>query len=262
MGEARGVLGGALTVRRVVHASVLIELGGEVILTDPWFSQRRGYYWGEPLGSTLGDLPGLSGVVVSHGHYDHYDMEAFAAYPDKAVPLVVKRGTAEAAREAGFTNVSELDPWEATELGSVRITAAPAKHGVPENTYVLQAGGLTVFFGADTLLIPELSEVARRFPKIDLALLPINGLKVRVLFNRQVVMNAREAAELCGILRPRYAVPIHYRFTAGPVRDRILIKHHGDPEEFVREATRLAPETQCRVLEPGEPLTVAPESEG
>jgi hypothetical protein len=39
-----------------------------------------------------------------------------------------------------------------------------------------------VFFGADTLLIPELSEVARRFPKIDLALLPINSLKVRVLF--------------------------------------------------------------------------------
>jgi L-ascorbate metabolism protein UlaG (beta-lactamase superfamily) len=74
-------------------------------------------------------------------------------------------------------------------------------------------------------------------------------------------MNAREAAELCGILRPRYAVPIHYRFTAGPVRDRILIKHHGDPEEFVRVATRLAPETQFRVLEPGEPLTVAPESQ-
>jgi L-ascorbate metabolism protein UlaG (beta-lactamase superfamily) len=74
-------------------------------------------------------------------------------------------------------------------------------------------------------------------------------------------MNAREAAELRGILRPRYAVPIHYRFTAGPVGDRILIKHHGDPEEFVREATRLAPETQFRIPEPGEPLTVMPESE-
>ena len=74
-------------------------------------------------------------------------------------------------------------------------------------------------------------------------------------------MNAREAAELCGILRPRYAVPIHYCFTAGPVRDRTLIKHHGDPEEFVREATRRAPETQFRILEPGEPLTVAPESD-
>jgi hypothetical protein len=43
------------------------------------------------------------------------------------------------------------------------------------------------------------------------------------------------------------------------VKDRILIKHHGDPEVFVREATRLAPETQFRILEPGEPLKVAGE---
>jgi len=152
-------------------------------------------------------------------------------------------------------------PWETAELGSVRVTAAPAKHGVPENTYVFEADGLTVFFGADTLLIPELSEVARRFPKIDLALLPINGLTVRVLLNRQMVMNAREAAELCAILRPRIAVPIHYRFTAGPVRDRLVIKHHGDPEEFAREAARRAPGTQIRILKPGEPLAVSPEGE-
>lgn len=208
-------------------------------MTDPWFSQRRGYYWGEPLGMSLGDLPGLTGVAASHGHYDHYDIGAFAAYPDKAVPLAVKRGTAEAAR----------------------VTAAPAKHGVPENTYVFEANGFTVFFGADTLLIPELSEVARRFPKIDLALLPINGLAVRVLLNRQMVMNAREAAELCAILRPRYAVPIHYRFTAGPVRDRLVIKHHGDPEEFAREASGRAPGTRVRILEPGEPLTVSSDRE-
>lgn len=230
-------------------------------MTDPWFSQRRGYYWGEPLGMSLGDLPGLTGVAASHGHYDHYDIGAFAAYPDKAVPLAVKRGTAEAAREAGFGNVTELAPWETTMLGSVRVTAAPAKHGVPENTYVFEANGFTVFFGADTLLIPELSEVARRFPKIDLALLPINGLAVRVLLNRQMVMNAREAAELCAILRPRYAVPIHYRFTAGPVRDRLVIKHHGDPEEFAREASGRAPGTRVRILEPGEPLTVSSDRE-
>lgn len=38
---------------------------------------------------------------------------------------------------------------------------------MPENTYVIEADGMTVFFGGDTLLIPELNEVARRFPKID-----------------------------------------------------------------------------------------------
>ena len=43
-------------------------------------------------------------------------------------------------------------------------------------------------------------------------------------------MTAEEAAELCGVLRPRLAVPIHYAFTAGPVRDRLLLKYDGTPE--------------------------------
>jgi len=248
-----------LTVWRVVHASVLLDFGGEKVLTDPWFSQKRGfpaYYWGEPLGIALADLSGLSGVVSSHGHYDHYDMEAFAAYPDKKVPFVVKRGTGGKARAVGFENVTELDPWETVDLGPVRVTAAPAKHGAPENTYVLEAGGFTVFFGGDTLLIPELQEVAKRFPKIDLALLAINGLMIRPMLNRQVVMNAREAAELARILAPRFAVPIHYRFTGGPIGDRVLLRYDGTPEEFERETTRRAPGTGVRVLAPGEPLEI------
>jgi L-ascorbate metabolism protein UlaG (beta-lactamase superfamily) len=129
----------------------------------------------------------------------------------------------------------ELDPpWETTMLGSVRVTAAPAKHGVPENIYIFEADSFTVFFSADTLLIPELPELARRFPRVDLTLLPINGLVIRMPLSGRVVMNVREAAELRAILRPRYAVPTHYRSTAGLVRDRLLLKHHGVPEEFAR----------------------------
>src|SRR5689334_8628905 len=209
----------ALTITRVVHASVLLDFGGNPILTDPWFSEKAGYYYGEPLGIALAALPHLTGVLISHDHYDHYDIDAFRAYPDKTVPMAVKRGTAGKARAAGFVDVTELDPWESTMLGPVRVTAAPAEHGVPENTYILEANGLTVFFGADTLLIPELREVARRFPRIDVALLAINGLAIRPLLNRQVVMSAQEAAKLCGILRPRLAVPMHYTFTGGAVRD-------------------------------------------
>ena len=56
----------------------------------------------------------------------------------------------------------------------------------------------------------------RRFPGIDLALLPVNGLAIRP-FNRQVVMSAEEAGEFCSVLRPAVAVPTHYAFTADPV---------------------------------------------
>ena len=250
-----------LIITRVVHSSVLIDFNGSPILTDPWYSERPGYYHGEPIGITIEALPNLTGVVVSHDHYDHYDMAAFAAYPDKTVPLAVKSGTSEPALETGFHNVTELDPWQTVSLGAVKVTAAPGKHGVPENTYILEAFGFTVYFGGDTLLIPELKEVAARFHPIDVALLAINGLMIRPLLNRQVVMNAQEAAELCGWLQPRVAIPMHYRFTAGWLRDHLLLKYNGTPEEFARATAQQAPETQVCILAPGESLQIEPAAE-
>jgi L-ascorbate metabolism protein UlaG (beta-lactamase superfamily) len=155
----------ALTVTRVTHACVLLDLDGQRLLTDPWFSERRGYYRGEPLAFTPTSLPKLAGVLVSHGHYDHFDLAAFAAYPDHQVPLVVKRGLATQARTAGFTNVAEVDPWEQVTLGALRVTAAPARHSVPEACFVVEGAGQTVFFGGDTLRIAELDQVAQRYPR-------------------------------------------------------------------------------------------------
>lgn len=68
-------------------------------------------------------------------------MQAFQVYPDKQVPLAVIRGTAGPAREAGFTNVIEMDAWKTTSCGPTTITALPGKHGVPEITYMRHMGG-------------------------------------------------------------------------------------------------------------------------
>jgi L-ascorbate metabolism protein UlaG (beta-lactamase superfamily) len=210
-----------LVVTRIGHATVLLDFDGCRILTDPWFSERWGYYHGEPYGLTLDQLPHLDGVLVSHDHYDHFDLQSFRQYPDKGVPMLLKRGLAAKARAAGFHNVRELDAWETTTLGPLTITAAPGKHKVPEITFVLE------------------------------------GLTLRPLLNRRVVMNAAEAAALCALLRPRVAVPIHYAFTGGPIQDRLVLKYTGTAEEFAREAAQRAPGTQVRILAPGEPLTIA-----
>ncbi len=250
-----------VTLIRVAHSSVLIDFDGSKILTDPWFSERFGYHHGEPYGIALKDLPHLTGVVVSHGHYDHYDMKAFRAYPDKQVPIAVKRGIGKTARENGFTNVIEMDTWETTTLGPIRVTACPGKHGVPEITYVLEACGTAAYFGGDTLLIPELSEIAARWKRIDLALLAINGLRIRPAGNRKVVMDAEDAADLCRILQPRYAVPIHYAFRGGPLMDTLFLKYAGSPsaltQRFQQATASLSPKTCVRVLTPGEPLVIS-----
>jgi L-ascorbate metabolism protein UlaG (beta-lactamase superfamily) len=144
---------------------------------------------------------------------------------------------------------------EGASGGQARITAWPARHGVPVITFVLDASDAAVFFGGDTLRIPELDEVARRWPNLDLALLPVNGPRIRPAFNQQVVMTAEQAGELCGVLRPKIAVPTHYAFTAGPVRDRLFLKYDGTPQWFQHAAAQHAPGTQVKILRPGAPLT-------
>jgi len=69
-------------------------------------------------------------------------------------------------------------------------------------------------------------------------------------------MTAEQAAELCAVLRPKVAVPIHYAITTGPVRDRLFLKYDGTPERFERAAADHAPATTVRVLSPGQPLTL------
>jgi L-ascorbate metabolism protein UlaG (beta-lactamase superfamily) len=81
--------------------------------------------------------------------------------------------------------VTKVEPWEEVSIAGLQITAAPARHGVPEVTFVLQGAGTTVFFGGRHAAHPELDQVAQRFPDIDLALLPVNGLRIRPAFNRR-----------------------------------------------------------------------------
>ena len=78
-----------LTITRVAHDTVLIDFDGDNVLTDPWFTDTEEYHHGEPLGFTVSQLSRLTAVVVSHAHFDHFDMKAFAAYPDKTVPFFV-----------------------------------------------------------------------------------------------------------------------------------------------------------------------------
>ena len=240
-----------LHVTRIGHSCHLLEIDGQRLLTDPWFTVTPTYDPGEPLALSVEQLPQLNGVIITHEHYDHCDLDALAGYRDKGVPVVVPETVAAQARDHGFTDVRVLAPWQRTEIGDVTVTAAPARHGVPEITYVLQGGERTVYFGGDTLAIPELRELPDRFDHFDLALLPTNGLCIRPMNLEQVVMNAIQAAELTAVLRPDVAIPHHYAFTSGWLGDRLITRSDADPRHFAEAARQSAPATTVLLNPPG-----------
>ncbi len=91
-----------------------------------------------------------------------------------------------------------------------------------------------------------------------MALLPVNGLHIRMAGNKQVVMNDEEAAELTAAQRPKLAVPQHHAFTGGTLGDMLFLKSDKDPAHFAEAVQRLVPDVPVEVISPGEPLTVAP----
>ncbi len=240
-----------LSVTRIAHASVLIDFGGKQVLTDPWFTETSEYHQGEALGLGVDDLPTLAAIVASHAHYDHFDIENFR-YPHKDVPLLVGfPDMVERARKAGFTNVRQLALGDTEVIDDVSITALPGAHNVPEITFLLAAGGNTVYFGGDTLLTPDVRGIAARGP-VDVALLAVNGLLVG---GEPAVSSSEEAAVFAGMLEASVAIPTHYRFVGGANTEEKILTYNGTPFRFLNSLHRSAPGTLGRILEPGQKQT-------
>lgn len=246
-----------LSVTRIGHACQLIEVGGTRVLTDPWFTQTATYYHGEPVASSVAGLGRIDAVVVSHEHYDHCDLDALvAAGFDLDVPLIGPGTVATIARGKGFRAVRTIEAWQATTVGDLTVTAAPGQHGVHEVTFLIEAGGRTVFFGGDSLRVPELDTIPDRYGHVDLAILPTNGLCIRPLNMEQVVMDANEAAGLAAVLKPTLAVPHHYAFHSGWLGDRMITKGDQDPRHFADAVARVAGEVDVRLVLPGTAVRV------
>lgn len=202
-----------LTVTRIVHGSVILEFRGTRILVDPWYSPNPPLGPRETLGIALDKLPAMRGILITHQHDDHFDASTLENYPDKRLRVIVPRGLGARVRKMGYDDVVEVGDWEQTQIGNVILTAVPARHSVPENGYVLQGSSLTVYLAGDSLFDFRIfAGIAKAFPSIDVALLPVGGYRI---FGRQLDMTPDEAARAFALLKPRHLIPYHYGLT-GP----------------------------------------------
>ena len=229
------------------HATVLLELGGARIVTDPVLRPRIAHLLREaPVPAALGRL---DAILVSHGHHDHLDLPSLRGL-DKSAPVLAPPDAAGALRRARHP-VRTLEPGDEVEVAGVLVRAVRADHdgrrypfGNATNALGFVARG--VYFAGDTEPFPEMAELAGT---LDAALLPVSGWGPKTGPGH---MDAREAAEALALLRPRLVVPIHW----GTYR-RIGHRVVGDPaREFVEHAAELAPDVRVVVLEPGESVEI------
>ncbi len=208
---------GEIGVTFIGHATVLIEIDGITILTDPVLSERL--FVVKRLvapGLPRGGLPDLDVVLVSHGHHDHLDVATHRGLPKRDTVAVVAQNLGDLISRSGYARIVELGWEERFEHKGVRITALAVNHWgtrglLPDRRgyggFLVEGSSGTVFFPGDTAYTPLFRDYGRRF-SIDVAILPIGAYRPASF--RRVHMNPEDAFQAFLDLRASFLVPIHW----------------------------------------------------
>jgi L-ascorbate metabolism protein UlaG (beta-lactamase superfamily) len=242
-------------VSYIGHATLLVELEGTRILTDPLLRRRVVHIRRRAAMPSPEDIQPVDAVVVSHTHHDHLDLPSLRRVAT-ARPVIVPRGAGAILRRRGLNRVQEVAEGERVMVGNIAVEAFRALHNQRRYPWGRERGSLgyllegpsTVYFAGDTDLFPEMAELAGR---VDVAALPVWGWGPRVGPGH---LDPESAARAVAMIRPRVAIPIHWGTMA------VIGSRLGDPfvppRAFARAAARLAPEVDVRVLKPGELTTL------
>jgi L-ascorbate metabolism protein UlaG (beta-lactamase superfamily) len=234
------------------HSTVLVELDGTRVLTDPVLRDRVAHLR-RTRAADAGMLYAIDGILVSHLHYDHLDFPSLERL-GRSVPVVVPRGASGLLLRRGFEQVVEVETGEEVRLGDLVARATPADHEggrgflgteVAALGYLIR-GSHRIYFAGDTDLFEDMATLST---SLDVALVPIWGWGPSLGPGH---LDPRRAAEALRLLRPRLAVPIHWGTYAPLGFGRLQTALLADPvTEFRRHAAELAPEVEVRVLDLG-----------
>jgi L-ascorbate metabolism protein UlaG (beta-lactamase superfamily) len=233
------------------HATVLLELAGARLLTDPVLRRRVAHL--RRLVPPPAPPGRLDAVLLSHLHRDHLDLPSLRGLDEVGV-VVVPRGAAYALRGLRHS-VVELAAGDEPDVAGVRVRAVEAIHDgrrSPAGRAADAVGFIVeerarIYFAGDT----ERFDAMAGFAPLDVALLPIWGWGPTLGPGH---MDPEDAAAAAALLRPDVAIPIHWGTFIAPALRR---PDPGEPPRRFRErCAELAPATRVEQLSPGGSLAL------
>jgi N-acyl-phosphatidylethanolamine-hydrolysing phospholipase D len=253
------------TVTWVGHATLLVQLEGANILTDPIWSDRAGPFGVGPKrlvppGLRFEDLPPIHVVLISHDHYDHLDVRtvqelARVHHPRFFVPL----GLGPWLAGHGVRDVVELDWWQRRPYRGLTFVATPAQHGsgrglADQNlrlwcSWAVLGHQRRFFFAGDTGYSRALATIGAQLGPFDVAAVPIGGYSAFGVRRHPNHVSPEEGVQLFEDVRGRLLVPMHwgtFALNLEPFRE--------PPERLLAEAARRGLEQRMAVLAPGQTI--------
>ncbi len=213
------------------HATVLIQIAGLNILTDPvWSNRASPFSWTGPRrftdpGVKIEDLPVIDIILLSHNHYDHMDISTLKRFKTKDNPLIYTGlGNVQYLKDRHIENVIEMDWWQEIEHQKWEMTSKiiylPAQHfsarGLTDRNKTLwwgfriEVGWKSIYFAWDTGYGPFIDRIYEKYPDgFDIGLIPIGAYKPR-WFMAPVHTDPFEGMWLQRELSIRKSLGIHY----------------------------------------------------
>lgn len=244
------------------HATVLIELDGVRLLTDPLLRHRIAHLRRRRPYPTFDNLAPLDAILLSHHHRDHLDIPSLKKL-GRDLRLIGPPGTADMLQKFGFTAVEEITVGQTTTVGSLTIEAVFADH-VSQRTprgaktecigFIIH-GRVTIYFAGDTDIYPEMENM-----NPDIALMPVWGWGPTLGDGH---MDPETAAKACALIQPKMAIPIHWGafhpIGFGWLNPVFLTL---PPITFTEHTAKLAPDVLVQVLPPGNSLELSEQVRG
>jgi L-ascorbate metabolism protein UlaG (beta-lactamase superfamily) len=206
-------------------SSVLVEIDGRRVLTDPVWSERCSpstlvgpkRFHAPPI--ALDDLPRIDVVVISHDHYDHLDMPVVRTLAARGTRFAVPLGVGAHLARWGVPSqqIAELDWNESVAIDGLRFTATPSRHYSGRDprhknetlwaTWVIKSPAHAVFFSGDTGYIDEFKKIGNEHGPFDLTLIKIGAYDPTWEW---IHMNPEDAVRTHADLRGRVMMPVHW----------------------------------------------------
>ncbi|HRA62015.1 MAG: MBL fold metallo-hydrolase [Rhodoferax sp.] len=206
------------------HSTVLLEIDGVRIMTDPVLSQRASPFQFigpermHPPPIPLSRLEGIDAAVISHDHYDHLDMDTVLQLARGRTHFFVGLGIGAHLERWGVppAQIHEMDWWETIVFKGVEIHNTPARHysgrkrmddSTLWSSWMIKGAGYSVYYSGDTGYGPHFAEIRRRLGAPDMTLMKVGAYGNSWL---DIHMDPESALKAQRDLGSKFLLPVHW----------------------------------------------------